>query len=319
MEIELLIGRELTLYAPVAIGSITWATERSDAPGKLMFTVLRDEVLQIQEGDAVRLSVDGVNIFFGFLFTMKSKEDKQIDCTAYDQMRYLKNKDTAILDSARADERIRQISERFSMQCGDLENTGWLLPPVVADNEELFETISNALGDTLLNTSKLFVLYDDYGKLCLRNPENWKIPIIIDAETAQSYSYTSSIDSDTYNKIKLYLDNEESGKREIYIAQSGMNINQWGILQYVEELKKGENGQAKADALLGLYNRKTKNLSINKCLGDSRVRAGCLVIVHLDLGDVKIQSWMLVEKCKHTFKNEEHFMDLELKGGEEFV
>lgn len=79
---------------------------------------------------------------------------------------------------------------------------------------------------------------------------------------------------------------------------------------------KGENGQAKADALLKLYNKKTRNLKITNALGDNRVRAGSMVVINLDLGDMKVRNWMLVEKCKHTYKEGEHWMDLTLRGGE---
>ena len=88
------------------------------------------------------------------------------------------------------------------------------------------------------------------------------------------------------------------------------------ILQYFDTLQKGENGQAKADALLKLYNKKTRNLKITNALGDNRVRAGSMVVINLDLGDVKLKNWMLVEKCKHTYKEGEHWMDLTLRGGE---
>jgi hypothetical protein len=81
-------------------------------------------------------------------------------------------------------------------------------------------------------------------------------------------------------------------------------------------LQEGENGKAKADALLSLYNKKTRNLSIKNAFGDSRVRAGSMIPVMLDLGDVKVQNLMLVEKCKHEFKESQHLMTLTLRGGE---
>ena len=102
----------------------------------------------------------------------------------------------------------------------------------------------------------------------------------------------------------------------MYIAQDGSNINKWGILQYFDTLSKGENGQSKADALLTLYNKKTRNLKITNAIGDTRVRAGSMVVINLDLGDVKVKNFMLVEKVTHTFKLDEHFMDLTLRGGE---
>ena len=89
-----------------------------------------------------------------------------------------------------------------------------------------------------------------------------------------------------------------------------------GLLEYCDTLQEGENGAAKADALLKLYNAKTKSLKVTGCAGDSRVRAGCCVVVRLDLGDLKLDNIMLVEKCKHSYKEGYHTMDLTLKGGE---
>ena len=93
-------------------------------------------------------------------------------------------------------------------------------------------------------------------------------------------------------------------------------MNAWGVLQHYDTLQKGENGQAKADALLKLYNSKTRNLKITNAIGDTRVRAGSMVIVNLGLGDMNMKNFMLVEKVTHTFKLDQHFMDLTLRGGE---
>lgn len=139
---------------------------------------------------------------------------------------------------------------------------------------------------------------------------------MVDEETGQNFDYTSSIDDGTYNKVKLTYDNEDTGCRDVYIAQDSANMNRWGILQHFDTLSKGENGQAKADALLSLYNKKTRNLKITGAIGDNRVRAGSMVIVNLALGDVNIKNFMLVENAKHTYRENEHWMDLTLRGGE---
>ena len=41
----------------------------------------------------------------------------------------------------------------------------------------------------------------------------------IDEDTAGDYDYTSSIASQTYDKVKLTYENKDTGKREVYIAQ----------------------------------------------------------------------------------------------------
>lgn len=142
--------------------------------------------------------------------------------------------------------------------------------------------------------------------------------MLIDAETAEDFDYISSIDSNTYNKIKLFYDNKDTGERELYETQSGENINRWGVLQYCDSIQEKTNGQAKADALLGLYNKKTRSLTIDNAFGDIRVRAGTSISVQLDLGDIKVNNYMLVERAKHIFTNNQHVMNLSLRGRDIF-
>ena len=82
----------------------------------------------------------------------------------------------------------------------------------------------------------------------------------------KNYDYESSIDSDTYNQIKLTYDNSETGKREIYMAKDSSNIEKWGVLQYFDTIDEKTNGAVKARALLDLYNQKTRSLQIKNAL-----------------------------------------------------
>lgn len=316
MDVELLIQHGDKVYQPVVEEGITWSTERKNTPGQLTFTVVKDSIINFTEGDAVRLKVNGSNIFYGFVFKKNRDKEKKIKVTAYDQLRYLKNKDTYVYTNKTASEFIKMVAADFQMQTGTIEDTGFKIASRVESNTSLFDMIQNALDLTLQNQKYMYVLYDDFGKLTLKGLDSMRLNLLIDEETGENYDYTSSIDDDTYNRIKLTYDNEDTGKREVYIAQSGANINQWGVLQYYDTLKENENGQAKADALLDLYNVKTRNLSVKNAIGDVRVRAGSMIVVMLDLGDIKVQNLMLVEKCKHEFKESQHLMTLTLRGGE---
>ena len=140
--------------------------------------------------------------------------------------------------------------------------------------------------------------------------------LLLDADSSENFEYTSSIDENTYNRIKLIRDNEDVKNGDCCIASSPENMRLWGILQYVETMKEGENGQAKVDALLKLYNKKTRSRKLTGVVGDNRVRAGSLLAVNLDLGDAGLQSQLLVERCKHTYQESEHSMDLTLTGGD---
>lgn len=321
--IELLIANETgsQIYQPAVEEGIEWTTQRSGTPGKLTFKVLKDDIMDFTEGSAVRLKDGDDKIFYGFIFTQSRQKDQIITITAYDQLRYLQNKDTKIYEGKTATQFIRMLGADYTLNIGTMENTGYVITSRVEENTSLFDMIGNALDLTLANTGKMFVLYDDFGKLTLKSLDNMRVGygdtfLMIDEESGEDFEYKSSIDSDTYNKIKLTYDNEDTGTREIYIAQSGANINKWGMLQYFDTLQKGENGQAKADALLKLYNKKTRNLKLTNVFGDNRVRAGSLIVVNLSLGDVTVKNFMLVEKCTHTYKESEHWMDLTLRGGE---
>ena len=46
------------------------------------------------------------------------------------------------------------------------------------------------------------------------------------------------------------------------------------------------------------------------------MRAGSLIGVAIDLGDVKVKNMMLVEKCTHKISENEHFMDLSVRGAD---
>ncbi len=215
---------------------------------------------------------------------------------------------------------LKMLAEDFSLKVGTIEDTKFVIASAVEDNSSLFDMINNALDITLQNTGEMFVLFDDFGKLTLRNVSSMFVGgtegyLLIDDSGAEDFDFTSSIDSGTYNKIKLTFDNENSGKRDVYIAQDSAKINVWGVLQYYDTLSEGENGKAKADALLKLYDQKTRGLKITRAFGDLRVRAGSLIAVKLDFGEIKLKNFMLVERASHTFKNREHFMDLTLKGG----
>ena len=325
MNVELIIASEdgKKFFQPVVEEGIELSLQRRDSPGKLTFKVLQDDVLDFSEGSAVRLKVDDAEVFYGFVFTKSRDKGKLVSVTAYDQLRYLQNKDTYVYEKKTASQFLKMLANDFNLNLGTIEDTKFVIPSRVEDNTSLFDMIGNALDLTLQNTGEMFVLYDDFGKLTLKNVSNMYVGdkasglfLLVDDETAEDYEYESSIDSDTYDKIKLTYENEKTGKREIYIAQDSSNINKWGVLQYFDTLSKGENGKAKADALLKLYNTKTRSLKLKKCFGDTRVRGGSLIVVNLTLDDVKVQNFMLVEEVKHTFSLDSHFMDLTLRGGE---
>jgi len=314
--IELIIEHNGLNYQPIVEEPISWETERQGVPGKLTFSVQKDAGLNFQEGDHLILYVNKEKVFYGFIFTKKRNKDGLISVTAYDQLRYLKNKDTIQYENETASGLIQRIAKDFNLQTGEIEDTGYVISERLEDNKTLFDMVKNALEDTLKVRKKMYVLYDDFGKLTLRDIEKMKLDVFINQQSAEDFDYSSSIDSNTYNQIKLVYNNQDTGKREIYEVKDSSAMNRWGVLQYFESLQNPENGKAKAEGLLPLYNRKSRTLSVSKAFGDIRVRGGFSLPVSLDLGDVVANTYMIVEKVKHTISSDLHQMDLSLIGGD---
>jgi hypothetical protein len=189
------------------------------------------------------------------------------------------------------------------------------MPPRIEDNQTLIDMIKNALDITLRNTNKLYVLYDNFGKIQLKDIEEMRLDLMLDREVTSDFKFDSSIDSNTYNRIKLVRDNSDTGVRDVYIAKDSANENKWGILQYYETLNDGENGASKADALLKLYNQRDRVFSASNVIGDLSVRGGASLIVQMRIGAIVLKNYMVVDSVRHTFADNEHLMTLKLRGG----
>ena len=305
---------------PVISGNVVWTTERTGTAGKLTFTVVKDNIIDFQEGNVVVMKIDGKEVFYGYVFEKKRTKEPTISVTAYDQLRYFKNKDYFIMESHTASDLIRHIAEDFRLNCGEIEDTGYVR---AAKNCEgtLFDIFQEALDDTLMNKKEIYVLYDDFGKLTLKNIKSMKIndmQVITDSRL-ENIDYSTSIDGETYNRIRLVYEDKDSGTAKIYQSQSTDSMNKWGVLQYFEKANQTTGLKAKTDALLGLYNKKTRKLVLKGVFGDLRVRAGCMVPVLLNLGDIVTQQFFICEKVTHTFSENRDSMDLSLRGSDFIV
>ncbi|HCQ6281464.1 TPA: C40 family peptidase [Clostridioides difficile] len=320
-DVRLVIAHWEDFYEPAVIDGITWEIERRGSPSKLEFTIVMDDILEFCEGNSVRLYYKGIGIFYGYIFQKKRDKENHIKIVAYDQLRYFKNKDTYVYSNKTASELVKMLAKDFNLKYNVIEDTKYKISRV-EENKTLFDMILTALDDTLREKKEMYTLYDDFGRITLKNVASMKLDTVMNNDVIEDFDYNSSIDSDTYTKIKLVRDNEESGKRDVYIAQDSAHMRSWGILQMFDTVDKNMSEaeiKQKCDILLKLYNKKTKSLSLKNALGDIRVRAGCLVPVFLNLGDIELQNYMLVEKVKHTFENNSHFMDLTLVDGDEFA
>lgn len=304
-------------YYPPIEGDVTWDTERSGSPGKLTFKVRCDS--PISEGDIVSVTYGDTKVFVGYIFDRTIDKTGAISITAYDQTKYFNNSDTYVFENIKASDVIKRIANDYNFNVGTIEDTAILIPSVVEDNQTLFDIIYNALDKTVAASNKVYVFYDDYGKLTLKSLDSMRVNLLLCEDTVGDYDYKSSIESDVYNQIVLYHDDDETKKRQYFTASSKENINQWGLLRKTEKIDATEGAQNLADLYLAMYNKKVRKLSIKDAFGRPDVRAGTLVPVVMKVGEVNLRNYMLVEKASHTWSNGKYFMNLDLAGAGEFT
>jgi len=298
---------------------VSWTTARVGKPSSLEFSLAnggetQNETFAISNGDVVRVRLGDVNVFYGYVFRLKQNADREISVTAYDQMRYLLNKDTYVFKNVETGDVIRQIAADFKLKTGRIDATGYKIPSMMEDGQTLLDMIEKANALTISNAGQFFVFFDDCGALSLRRVSQLRTDFYIgDDSLLTGYDYAQDIDSDTYNRIKLYRNNNETGKRDIFLVQDSANMAQWGVLQLYESVDDNLNAaqiEQRLNQLATLKNREQRTLSID-ALGDIRVRAG--MYLPIGISSLGINQLMLAEEVKHSFGSAEHYMSITLR------
>lgn len=309
----------VTFDVSEAVLDMTITTYLEDNPGKLEFTVLATNPLTFSEGATVSVVLDGYNMFKGFVFKKAHTEKAhEVKVTCYDQLRYLKNKDSRVFENVTSSQIFEQLCKDFVLKYKVVDSSSYICAPRSEDATSLYDMIKNALGDTLANTGDWYFIRDNFGTLEHRHIASCVRPEVLgDKSFVTGFDYETSIDKDVYNQIKLYRDNESTGKRDVFIVNDTINggdkIRRWGILQLYEKIDEHYNiAQIESLALRMLKYYCSTRQSLNlKCLGVKEFFAGCIFKCQIaELGDTSLNSYLLVTECVHKLSNEMHTMEL---------
>lgn len=294
-------------FVPRVLAGVRLSQTRAGAPGALTFEVLPGGEAFF-EGSRVTASVGDTPLFFGYVFTKSRDMDGVIRVTAYDQLRYFKNKDFYHYANKSAADLLKMLCRDYGLRAGVIEESGVRIPERIEDYKTLFDLMEYALAYTENLSGKRYVLYDDAGKLCLRAA--WESGVLLKQSEIRAFSYTSSIDG-MYNRVKSIR--EDSGVRTVTLVQDKTSIGRYGVLQTVE--KQNTQSLNEARGLLQSKNRISRRLRITAA-GDVRVRAGCEIELSATLGDMVYQGKIGVYAVTHVWDGKDHTMELLLEGGE---
>lgn len=294
--------------------TVSWSTDRTGSPGTLKFTIIKAGDLDFSEGDVVRFSVDGQMQFYGWVFTISQDRWGVTEVTCYDRLRYLKANASYAFYGQTAGDMIRQIAADLQVDVGAVADTGYAIPSFVKEDETCLDIIGDTVQQTLLNTGKIFVFYDDGNGVALQEAGSMVSSVVIgDQSLLTDYTYQTDIDEQTYNSIKLARSNEDTGRADVFVAQDSANISRWGLLQLYQTVDGDVNDaqvKAQAQASLEYYNKAMRTLKISS-LGVPGLRAGQMVLVKIPGLDGDLNQYVLLEKVTHTWENDTHTMEFE--------
>ena len=313
---EILIqNNQQIVQNPCVEGEIVWETSRKGSPASLKFTVVKDDTLSFHEGNPVSFRFQGEKVFYGYVFKKSRSNRRTIEVTCYDQLRYFKNKDTISYSGKTYAELLKMLAADYGLACGTVADTKYKIPQRIEDGT-LFDILGNASDLTLLNTGKMYVLYDDFGAIVLKNSLYMGSSFLADSSDIIEYKYTSSIDSNVYNSVKLKYEKTTKYTHisNVYTAKDTEKIKEWGLLQLYEHIGENIDGNAYANMLLNKYKTKSRTLKICT-FGDISMRAGTIINVNLDIGDFVLNNRFTVRECEHTYKDNEEYMWLTVDGG----
>mgnify|MGYP001404466835 FL=1 len=133
---------------------ISWTTSRVGRPASFEFTLIgsaifQDRTFAVNNGDIVRVTKDGVNVFYGYVFSIDMNQDAEIGIKAYDQVRYLLNKDTFVFKNQTIGDIIREIAKKFELKTGRIDDTGYKIPSMIEDGQTLLDIIEKAITLTM--------------------------------------------------------------------------------------------------------------------------------------------------------------------------
>ena len=147
-----------------AISNLKISTYMSETPGKCTFTLVKSSGIEFWEGATVSIQVEGVNMFKGFVFKNERNENVNlINCTCYDQLRYLKNKDSYVFEGLTSDQIFKKICDDFVLKYRVVDKSSHICTAKSNDGVTLYEMIQNALDDTLVNTKEWYFIRDNFG------------------------------------------------------------------------------------------------------------------------------------------------------------
>ncbi len=316
-------GQKVTLSKNITkcTTKISITTQRFNSASKMTFSCVENSGIALEEGSMVQFVDNGTQVFQGFIFTAQRSLGGEVEYTAYDQTYYLKAKASYTFTNMTLEQIITQLATDFGLTIGTLEPTGYVFPCLIKDNTECLGMIYDALSTVITQTGKIFVFYDDFGKLTLKEAKNMLIQQKIGNNSlVTDYTYKRDISTNTYNRIKLVRPNKDTGRSDVIMHDDAETQKTWGLLQFYDTVDENLN-DAQIDELcrayLEYYNKVWQTLTIS-AMGITGLRAGNVIPIRItQVESLSANRLLVAEKVTHNYEGANvHTMSIEVKSFE---
>lgn len=313
MQIDLLIWDGQNWLRPQVLSGLR-LQRAANAAAVLDFTVVKNGPLNFLEGAPVRLRLDGQTVFVGRVFAKKRRQPELIQVRAYDQLRYLQNRDCCVMRDFTPGDLLRRICSENDLQLGQVADCGLRLAARSFDNRRYLDMLAEVLQEVWQAKGRRYFLYDKAGEICLQSCWDLRVNILLAADCIGGYEYATSIDEQTYNRVKVIYEDKRKGLRKEFVAADAEKIRDWGVLQLVSRNADAkEQTYSRAQELLQLYRGRQESLLVQNVPGDMEVRGGSMVGLRLNLGEQIVDCWALVKRAEHIIQQGNCLMNLSLE------
>lgn len=314
-KLRIYIKSKLKVYEVSPVDTVEIDKEEFCA-AKLVFFVLKDSTISFNQGDAVSVKYDSETLFYGYVFSKCRDKRGLIRVECYDQMRYMKNRRSYARGRMSLDEIVTKLANDCALRAGEIDKSNVLLPAVASDNVSLLDVVKSACAQTRRLSGKRYILYDDAGKLMLKDESELVCDVLIDSTQAEDFTYNDTIDHDVYNTIQLYTDTKRLNLREITTVSDKETMALWGTLILSKKATDPNSAYEEGKQLLEEYNNVHREIVLKTVKGDGRFVPGCSVALKMTMGDLYFDGYVRIRRAVHRFKNNFYSADLYVDGSE---
>ena len=317
MSIELLYDN--TEITPI-VQNINWQGDSQEPFRTLTTTVTntkdrKERLINFEEGKEITFKWEDEEVFRGVLFEVNRNKTGENTLTVFDENIYLtKNYDTRREENFKASSLVRKLCNEFGISIGDIEDTGYRIPKKIYQNKTLWDMIKDALEITKKQTGKVYVVFNEGGKLYLKERKNRAVAIVLNDANIIDASYVTNIE-ELRNQIKVVAGDPEKEINSETVSNQEL-INKFGRMQHLEEADEDKtNSQLKQLANQLLDDKGTIDDDADlTALGDVRVTSKKSIYVIEKM--TGIIGGYYVDSDRHTFTGQNYDMSLTLKADE---